>query len=165
MTLWGRLHFGPTFLMVAALRPSELRSSGISRWTRHGLDIMFMPLPALCVFKNHTFSLHPCCVCVWELFFDICWEKWLIYSSWGLPSHTYEVLKRSDFFNPSKQPLRHQLRHFRLSQEAISQHISSLGYAFTESWVLSPYVKNWLIYTGLNALCLSNCRQVMEKHF
>ena len=65
MTLWGRLHFGPTFLMVAALRPSELRSSGISRWTRHGLEIiMFMPLPALCVFENRTFhSILAVCAC------------------------------------------------------------------------------------------------------
>jgi hypothetical protein len=43
MTLWGRLHFGPTFLMVVALRPSELRSSGIARWTQHSLETMVMP--------------------------------------------------------------------------------------------------------------------------
>ena len=48
-------------------------------------------------------------------------------------------------FNPSKQPLWHQLWHFRLAQEAKSKHISSLGYGFTESWVLSLYVKSWLI--------------------
>ena len=78
---------GLLFYTVPALRPSELRSSGASRWTRHILEIMVMPLQALCVFKHQTFSLHPCCVCVCvcvrELFFDICWEKWLIYSSWG----------------------------------------------------------------------------------
>ena len=100
MTLWGRLHIGPTFQMVAAPRPSELRSSGISRWTRHSLGIMVMPLPALCVFQQRSFSLHPCCVCVWELFFDISWGKWLIYSLGGLSSHTYEVLERCDFSNP-----------------------------------------------------------------
>ena len=63
---------------------------------------MVIPLPALCVFKHRTLSLHPSCVCVRELFFDICWEKLLIYSSGGLPSHTYEVLEQCDFFNPSK---------------------------------------------------------------
>ena len=76
---------------------SDRASYGISRWTLHGLEIMFMPLPALCVFQHHTFSLHPCCVCVWELFFDICWRKLLIYSLGGLPSHTCEVLERCDF--------------------------------------------------------------------
>ena len=36
-------------------------------------------------------SLHPCCVFVCEFSLEIWWEKLLIYSSWGLPNHTYEV--------------------------------------------------------------------------
>ena len=52
------------FCMVTVVRPSELQSSGVSCWTPHGLGIMVMQLPALCVFKHRTLSLHPCCVCV-----------------------------------------------------------------------------------------------------
>ena len=56
----SKLHLGPgfilglLFLMVAVPRPSELRSSGASRGTQHGLENMEMPLQALCVFNVKT---------------------------------------------------------------------------------------------------------------
>ena len=52
------------------------------------------------------------------------------------------------FLTLRNSPYDPNLRHFRLTQEAESEHISSL--VLTEFRILSLSIKNWLIYRGLN---------------
>ena len=137
-TFWGRLHLGLVFLTVIALRPSKLRSSGASRWTRLSLEIMVMPLQALCVFKHRTLSLHPCCVCECVcvcvcVCVCLCVRAFLWHLMGKMTVHEGYLVKHMKFWkdvtfltlqNSYSDPY---LRHFRLSQEAYTRHTLSLG--------------------------------------
>ena len=127
MTLRARLHFGPTFFHGYCTQ-SELRSSGASRWTRHGLENMEMPLQALCVFKHRTLSLHPCCVCVCESFSltSVGRNDWLTVHGGCLITHI-KFWKDLTFLTLRNSTYETILMHFRFTQEVESEHISSFG--------------------------------------
>jgi hypothetical protein len=112
------------------LRPSKLRSSGASRWTRHSLEITVMPLQSLSVFKHRTLSLHPCCVCVcmWQSFYltSVGKNNWFTVHE-GCPITNTKFWKDQTFSTLQNSTYDTILRHFRFTQEAESKHISSWG--------------------------------------